>query len=41
MATRPVEAAYALAKDVYAGLGVDTDLALEKLAAIPLSLIHI
>jgi L-rhamnose isomerase len=38
MATRPVEAAYALAKDVYAGLGVDTDLALEKLAAIPLSL---
>ncbi len=38
MATRPVEAAYALAKDVYAGLGVDTDGALEKLARIPLSL---
>jgi L-rhamnose isomerase len=38
MATRHIEAAYALAKDVYAGLGVDTDRSLEKLARISLSL---
>lgn len=38
MSDRQVEAAYALAKDRYAQLGVDTDQALETLASIALSL---
>ncbi len=38
MSTRPVEAAYALAKQVYADLGGDADAALERLATIPISL---
>ena len=34
----PIEQAYALAKERYAALGVDTDAALQKLATIPISL---
>jgi len=36
--TENVEQAYALAKDRYAGFGVDTDAALDRLAEIPISL---
>src|SRR5271170_2583339 len=35
---RPLEQAYALAVERYAGLGVDVDRALKALAAIPISL---
>jgi L-rhamnose isomerase len=37
MNNRAVEAAYTLAREVYAGVGVDTDRALDHLAAIPIS----
>ena len=36
--SNPTEQAYALAKERYAALGVDTDTALQKLATIPISL---
>lgn len=36
--SNPVEQAYALAKERYAALGVDTNAALQKLATIPISL---
>jgi L-rhamnose isomerase len=36
--TTPIEQAYALARERYAELGVDTDRALERLATIPVSL---
>ncbi|MBK7894051.1 MAG: L-rhamnose isomerase [Anaerolineaceae bacterium] len=36
--SNPTEQAYALAKERYAALGVDTDAALQKLATIPISL---
>lgn len=36
--SNPIEQAYALAKERYAALGVDTDAALQKLATIPISL---
>ncbi len=36
--SNPIEQAYALAKERYAALGVDTDAALQKLANIPISL---
>jgi L-rhamnose isomerase len=38
MTTRNVEAAYAIAREIYAGLGVDTRGALEKLARVAVSL---
>ncbi len=38
MKTEKIEAAYALAKERYAELGVDTDSAIQKLKAIPISL---
>ena len=38
MAARNVEAAYALAREVYASYGVDTDAAVAKLATVPISL---
>ncbi|MEZ4592432.1 MAG: L-rhamnose isomerase, partial [Chloroflexota bacterium] len=36
--SNPIEQAYALAKERYAAMGVDTDAALQKLATIPISL---
>ena len=36
--SNPIEQAYALAKERYAALGVDTDAALQKLTTIPISL---
>jgi L-rhamnose isomerase len=36
--TKQIQDAYTLAKERYAGLGVDTDKALETLAQIPISL---
>ncbi len=36
--SNPIEQAYALAKERYAALGVDTDAALQKLVTIPISL---
>src|SRR5580658_6907543 len=36
--TKRVEQSYSLAKERYAALGVDTDKALKKLAAVPISL---
>lgn len=38
MKTEKIEAAYALAKERYAEIGVDTDAAMQKLKAIPISL---
>jgi L-rhamnose isomerase len=38
MTSRDIEAAYAAARDRYADLGVDTDAALIRLAAVPISL---
>jgi len=38
MTTKSIEAAYKLAKERYAELGVNTDQAIEKLAAVPISL---
>ncbi|MCX6381431.1 MAG: L-rhamnose isomerase [Armatimonadetes bacterium] len=38
MKTEKIEAAYALAKERYAEIGVDTDSAIQKLKAIPISL---
>jgi L-rhamnose isomerase len=38
MATRDIQAAYVLAREVYASYGVDTESALERLATIPISL---
>ncbi|MFZ1691197.1 MAG: L-rhamnose isomerase, partial [Trichococcus flocculiformis] len=36
--TKPIEEAYALAKQKYAAIGVDTDAVLEKLSQIKVSL---
>jgi L-rhamnose isomerase len=38
MSSRAIEAAYAAARDRYADLGVDTDAAMRRLAAVPISL---
>jgi L-rhamnose isomerase len=38
MSTKRIQAAYESAREVYAGLGVDSDAALRRLAAIPISL---